>query len=110
MKTDLITSSVADSVYTLNWSITNHNNGDEPLLFVKAVDDCKSFDDVLKLAEDILGHCKEELKKNPVIKKTYVPIIKKKEGEDKKDDNSSTSMPGNDEDKKDNNESKGNDN
>ena len=85
----------------LNFNFTKKEN-----YFVKAVDDCKSFDDVLKLAEDILGHCKEELKKNPVIKKTYVPIIKKKEGEDKKDDNSSTSMPGNDEDKKDNNESK----
>ncbi len=39
LQTDLIDSSVADSVYTLKWSITNHNNGDEPLLFVKAVDD-----------------------------------------------------------------------
>ena len=39
--------------------------------FVNAVDKCKSFLDVLTLAEDILGHCKEELKKQPQIAKTY---------------------------------------
>ena len=49
--------------------------------FVKLVDDCKTFADVQKLAEDILGYCKEELKKTPQLKKTYTP--KKVEGDDK---------------------------
>ena len=49
--------------------------------FVKLVDDCKTFADVQKLAEDILGYCKEELKKQPQLKKTYTP--KKVEGDDK---------------------------
>ena len=31
--------------------------------FVKLVNECKTFADVQKLAEDILGHCKEEIKK-----------------------------------------------
>ena len=39
--------------------------------FVKLVDDCKTFADVQKLAEDILNYCKEELKKTPQLKKTY---------------------------------------
>ena len=41
--------------------------------FVKLVDACKSFADVQKLAEYILGYCKEELKKQPQLKKTYTP-------------------------------------
>ena len=49
--------------------------------FVKLVDACKSFADVQKLAEDILGYCKEELKKQPKLKKTYTP--KKQDGDDK---------------------------
>ena len=53
--------------------------------FVDAVNSCKSFDDVLKLAEDILGHCKEEIKKQPKIAKIYTPIpdpsAEKKDGE-----------------------------
>ena len=49
--------------------------------FVKLVDACKTFADVQKLAEDILGYCKEELKKQPKLKKTYTP--KKQEGDDK---------------------------
>ena len=39
--------------------------------FIKAVDNLKSFDDVKKLAEDILGYCKEELKKDKSKAETY---------------------------------------
>ena len=42
-------------------------------ILVDAVDKCKSFDDVCKLAEDILGYCKEELKKKPELQKVYKP-------------------------------------
>ena len=56
----------------------NFNNKEKH--FVKLVDDCKTFADVQKLAEDILGYCKEELKKTPQLKKTYTP--KKVEGDD----------------------------
>ena len=57
----------------------NFNNKEK--YFVKLVDNCKTFADVQKLAEDILGYCKEELKKQPQLKKTYTP--KKVEGDDK---------------------------
>ena len=40
-------------------------------ILVDAVDKCKSFDDVCKLAEDILGYCKDELKKKPELQKVY---------------------------------------
>ena len=56
----------------------NFNNKEKH--FVKLVDNCKTFADVQKLAEDILGYCKEELKKTPQLKKTYTP--KKVEGDD----------------------------
>ena len=42
-------------------------------ILVNAVDKCKSFDDVLKLAEDILGYCKKELEKKPELQKVYKP-------------------------------------
>jgi len=32
-------------------------------ILVNAVDKCKTFDDVLKLSEEILGYCKDELRK-----------------------------------------------
>ena len=60
----------------------NFNNKEKH--FVKLVDECKTFADVQKLAEDILGYCKEELKKTPQLKKTYAPKPtgdKKEEGE-----------------------------
>ena len=63
---------------TLNFNFNNKENH-----FVKLVDACKSFADVQKLAEDILGYCKEELKKNPELKKSYAP----KESGDEKGDN-----------------------
>ena len=59
----------------------NFNNKEKH--FVKLVDACKSFADVQKLAEDILGYCKEELKKQPQLKKTYTP--KKQDGDDKQE-------------------------
>ena len=63
---------------TLNFNFNNKENH-----FVKLVDACKSFADVQKLAEDILGYCKEEIKKNPELKKSYAP----KESGDEKGDN-----------------------
>ena len=42
-------------------------------ILVNAVDKCKSFDDVLKLAEEILGYCKKELEKKPELQKVYKP-------------------------------------
>jgi len=61
--------------------------------FVKLVDACKSFADVQKLAEDILGYCKEELKKQPKLKKTYTP--KKQEGDDKQEGDNQDSQSDN---------------
>jgi len=40
-------------------------------ILVNAVDKCKTFDDVLKLSEEILGYCKDELKKNQQLQKVY---------------------------------------
>jgi len=53
---------------TINFNFDKKENH-----FVKLVDACKSFKDVQELAEKILGYCKEELKKNPQLKKTYTP-------------------------------------
>jgi len=39
--------------------------------FINAVENLKSFDDVTKLAEEILGYCKEELKKDKKKQETY---------------------------------------
>jgi len=67
---------------TLNIKFTNKEK-----ILVDAADNCKSFDDVLKLAEEILGYCKEELKKQPQLKKVYVP---KKDGDLENEDSEST--------------------
>ena len=40
-------------------------------ILVDAVDKCKTFDDVLKLSEEILGYCKDELKKKEQLQKVY---------------------------------------
>jgi len=61
--------------------------------FVKLVDACKSFADVQKLAEDILGYCKEELKKQPQLKKTYTP--KQSKGDDKQEGDNQDSQSDN---------------
>ena len=70
----------------------NFNNKEKH--FVKLVDECKTFADVQKLAEDILGYCKEELKKKPQLKKVYQPASSdkdKKEEGDKQDSDSDNS-------------------
>ena len=61
--------------------------------FVDLVNKCKSFKDVLKLAEEILGHCKEEIKKSPKLKQVYAPVKPKGDvkGDDKGDSDSSNS-------------------
>ena len=61
--------------------------------FVNLVDKCKTFKDVQKLAEEILGHCKEEIKKSPKLKQVYAPIKPKGDvkGDDKGDSDSSNS-------------------
>ena len=69
---------------TLNFNFNKKENH-----FVKLVDACKSFEDVQKLAEDILGYCKEEIKKNPELKKSYAP--KESGDEESKGDNESDS-------------------
>ena len=58
-------------------------------ILVDAADNCKTFDDVLKLAEDILGYCKEELKKQPKLQKVYTP--KQDKGEKSEDSESTES-------------------
>ena len=45
-------------------------------ILVNAVDKCKTFDDVLKLSEDILGYCREELKKKQQLQKVYKQVPK----------------------------------
>ena len=59
--------------------------------FVEAVDNCKSFDDVLKLAEEILGHCKEELKKQPKLAKSFQISKEKSEGDESESEQDSMS-------------------
>ncbi|SVC07871.1 uncharacterized protein METZ01_LOCUS260725, partial [marine metagenome] len=38
MQTNLLSMSVSDSTYALNWSTSNYNEGDKPLLSIYAVD------------------------------------------------------------------------
>ena len=59
--------------------------------FVEAVDNCKSFDDVLKLAEEILGHCKEELKKQPELTKSFEISKEKSNGDESETEQDSMS-------------------
>ena len=73
---------------TLNFNFNKKENH-----FVKLVDACKSFADVQKLAEDILGYCKEELKKQPQLKKTYTP--KQSKGDDKQEGDNQDSQSDN---------------
>ena len=83
---------------TLNFNFNNKENH-----FVKLVDACKSFEDVQKLAEDILGYCKEEIKKNPNLKKSYTPPKESDDEESKGDSQSDDSN--NDSDNSDNQKS-----
>ena len=77
----------------------NFNFTKKEMYFVNAVDNCKTFDDVKKLAEDILGYCKEELKKEPKIAKTYQ--VEKSKGESEMDSNDSESSSSMGDDEKD---------
>ena len=80
---------------TINFNFDKKENH-----FVKLVDACKSFEDVQKLAEDILGYCKEELKKNPELKKTYTPDLKGEEkGQEESEDSSNQNLDKNTEEK-----------
>ena len=80
---------------TINFNFDKKENH-----FVKLVDACKSFEDVQKLAEDILGYCKEELKKNPELKKTYTPDLKgEEEGQEESEDSSNQNLDKNTEEK-----------
>ena len=73
---------------TINFNFDKKENH-----FVKLVDACKSFKDVQELAEKILGYCKEELKKNPQLKKTYTPDLKgEEEGQEKSESEDSDSQ------------------
>ncbi len=56
--------------------------------FIKAVDNLKSFDDVQKLAEEILGYCKEELKKDKSKAETYKVEPDSDNQQDKQDSDS----------------------
>ena len=60
---------------TLNFNFNAKEN-----IFVKLVDNCKTFEDVIKLTEEILGYCKEEAKNNPELKKTYIVSKDKSDG------------------------------
>ena len=67
----------------LNFNFTNKEK-----ILVNAVDNCKSFDDVLKLAEEILGYCKKELEKKPELQKVYKPDPKGEKLDDSNTDDS----------------------
>ena len=69
----------------------NFNFTPKEMILVNAVDKCKSFDDVLKLSEEILGYCKKELEKKPQLKKVYKAskLKEKQEGEEDVESNDS---------------------
>ena len=64
-------------------------------MFIKMVDELKTFNDVLKLAEEILGYSKDKIKKIPDFDKHATadiyrkPESEDKEGEGKSEDNKS---------------------
>ena len=116
---DLSTYALIDKInlYFKSSKRLNFNFTKKEMYFVDAVDNCKTFDDVKKLAEDILGYCKDELKKNPEIAKSYKVVKSKGESDmDSNDSDSSSSMGDDDKDalekwldKKDEEENKGSD-
>ena len=69
----------------------NFNFTPKEMILVNAVDKCKTFDDVLKLSEEILGYCKKELEKKPQLKKVYKAsqLKQKQEGESDVESNDS---------------------
>ena len=92
---DLSTYALIDKInlYFKSSKTLNFNFNKKENYFVDLVNKCKTFKDVLKLAEDILGHCKEEIKKSSVLKKVYAAAKKDgdKEGDDKQDSDSDNS-------------------
>ena len=92
---DLSTYALIDKInlYFKSSKTLNFNFNKKENYFVDLVNKCKTFKDVLKLAEDILGHCKEEIKKSSVLKKVYAAAKKDgdKEGDDKQDSDSDKS-------------------
>ncbi len=88
---DLSTYALIDKInlYFKSSKTLNFNFNKKENYFVDLVNKCKTFKDVLKLAEDILGHCKEEIKKSSVLKKVYAAA--KKDGDEKGDSDSSNS-------------------
>ena len=80
---DLSTYALIDKInlYFKSSKRLDFNFTKKEMYFVDAVDNCKTFADVIKLSEEILGYCKEELKKNPEIAKKYVPVKSKGDSE-----------------------------
>ena len=114
---DLSTYALIDKInlYFKSSKRLDFNFTKKEMYFVDAVDNCKTFADVIKLSEEILGYCKEELKKNPEIAKKYVPVKSKGDTDLDSDDSDSSSSIGDDNkdalekwlDKKDEEENKG---
>ena len=92
---DLSTYALIDKInlYFKSSKTLNFNFNKKENYFVDLVNKCKTFKDVLKLAEEILGHCKEEIKKSSVLKKVYAAAKKDgdEEGDDKQDSDSDNS-------------------
>ena len=86
---DLSTYALIDKInlYFKSSKTLNFNFNKKENYFVDLVNKCKTFKDVLKLAEEILGHCKEEIKKSSVLKKVYAAA---KDGEEDKQDSDSS--------------------
>ncbi len=116
---DLSTYALIDKInlYFKSSKRLNFNFTKKEMYFVDAVDNCKTFADVIKLSEEILGYCKDELKKNPEIAKNYKPVKTKGESDMDSNDSESSSSMGDDDkdalekwlDKKDEEENKGSD-
>ena len=96
---DLSTYALIDKInlYYKSSKRLNFNFTKKEMYFVNAVDNCKTFDDVKNLAIEILGHCKEELKKEPKIAKSYKVVKSKGESEMDSNDSESSSSMGDDE-------------
>ena len=70
------------NLYSKSSKTLDFNFTDKEKILVKAAYNTKSFKDVLKLAEEILGYCKKELEKKDGLKKVYINAPKKDEDSD----------------------------
>ena len=70
------------NLYSKSSKTLDFNFTDKEKILVKAAYNTKSFKDVLKLAEEILGYCKKELEKKDGLKKVYTNAPKKDEDSD----------------------------